>query len=309
MSQDADCLICGRPAEPSGEPACTCLTHSLSRPVPPSATGPDPADVALFSADSPPRTHRQLLRVPLQATPETRTGQHRKPKQRTRVATAAGGAMAAAVVGCTALAASLMGGQGRTNEVLDKSLDGPTISLPDGDPLPDGGSVLPDGGDRPEYGPRPDPSPAARDEDTGTEAAGGAESPPEPEPDDGAVPVTQPPPPPPAEPSTPPPAEPSPPPAEEDPEDPGETTPTEPLPSPDPPGGILREGDSGPGVTELQQRLLQLGWVYDGTAHGTFDERTRDAVARFQVAYGVQGDEWGVYGVNTRLALEQYTRL
>ncbi|MCK1817418.1 peptidoglycan-binding protein, partial [Streptomyces sp. XM4011] len=84
---------------------------------------------------------------------------------------------------------------------------------------------------------------------------------------------------------------------------------TEPLPSPDPPGGILREGDSGPGVTELQQRLLQLGWVYDGTAHGTFDERTRDAVARFQVAYGVQGDEWGVYGVNTRLALEQYTRL
>ncbi|MCK1814179.1 hypothetical protein MTQ13_07790, partial [Streptomyces sp. XM4011] len=134
--------------------------------------------MALFSADSPPRTHRQLLRVPLQATPETRTGQHRKPKQRTRVATAAGGAMAAAVVGCTALAASLMGGQGRTNEVLDKSLDGPTISLPDGDPLPDGGSVLPDGGDRPEYGPRPDPSPAARDEDTGTEAAGGAGSPP-----------------------------------------------------------------------------------------------------------------------------------
>ncbi|MFD7512581.1 peptidoglycan-binding protein [Streptomyces sp. NPDC059853] len=310
MSQDADCLICGRPAEPSGEPACTCLTHSLSRPVPLSATGPDPADVALFSADSPPRTQRQLLRVPLQATPESRTGQHRKPKQRTRAAAAAGGAMAAAVVGCTALAASLMGGQGRTNEVLDKSLDGPTISLPDGDPLPDGGSVLPDGGERPEYGPPPAPSPAVRNDGTGGEAAGGAESEQEREPEPDAVSVTQPPPP--AEPSTPPPAEPPPPPAEEDPgdpEDPGETTPTEPLPSPDPPGGVLREGDSGPAVTELQQRLLQLGWVYDGTAHGTFDERTRDAVARFQVAYGVQGDEWGVYGVNTRLALEHHTRL
>ncbi|MGW8849299.1 peptidoglycan-binding domain-containing protein [Streptomyces xiamenensis] len=309
MSQDADCLICGRPAEPSGEPACGCLTHSLSRPVPSSVTGPDPADVALFSVESPPQQRRAMPRVPLQATPEARAqGAHRKPRQRTRAAAAAGGAMAAAVVGCTALAASLMGGQGRTNEALEKSQDGPMISLPDGDPLPDGGT-LPDGGDRWDYGPPappPSPSPGA-----GTEADTGNGTDTGPDADDGTVPVPPPPPPPVTETGEPsPPAEPAPPPAPEDPDEPPEETlPSEPLPSPDPPGGVLREGDTGEQVVELQQRLRQLGWVYDGPAHGTYDERTADAVARFQMAYGVQGDEWGVYGVNTRQSLEQHTAL
>ncbi|MEV8116095.1 peptidoglycan-binding domain-containing protein [Streptomyces xiamenensis] len=262
--------------------------------------------MALFSVESPPQRRRAMPQVPLQATPETRAqGLHRKPRQRTRAVAAAGGAMAAAVVGCTALAASLMGGQGRTNETLEKSQDGPMISLPDGDPLPDGGT-LPDGGDRRDYGPPappPPPSPGAGTEaDTGNGTGTGPD-------DDGTVPV--PPPPPVTETGeASPPAEPAPPPAPEDPDEPPEETlPSEPLPSPDPPGGVLREGDTGEQVVELQQRLLQLGWVYDGPAHGTYDERTADAVARFQMAYGVQGDEWGVYGVNTRQSLEQHTAL
>jgi peptidoglycan hydrolase-like protein with peptidoglycan-binding domain len=70
---------------------------------------------------------------------------------------------------------------------------------------------------------------------------------------------------------------------------------------------VLREGDQGPEVVELQQRLTQLNWVYEGEADGFYDAETRDAVARFQVAYGVRGDEEGVYGDDTRAALEAAT--
>ncbi|MEU6380680.1 peptidoglycan-binding domain-containing protein [Streptomyces sp. NPDC046909] len=94
-------------------------------------------------------------------------------------------------------------------------------------------------------------------------------------------------------------------------------TPT-PTPSPtasappaaaDPDGpGTLREGDSGPEVTELQQRLLRIPDVYrDGPTNGTYDTVLTEAVARFQLWYGIRGDETGVYGNDTRLALESRT--
>ncbi len=72
--------------------------------------------------------------------------------------------------------------------------------------------------------------------------------------------------------------------------------------------GFLREGDSGPEVAALQKRLLRVPDVYrDGTTDGRYDATLRDAVARFQLWYGIRGDETGVYGDDTRQALESRT--
>ncbi|MEU4469582.1 peptidoglycan-binding domain-containing protein [Streptomyces sp. NPDC024017] len=87
-------------------------------------------------------------------------------------------------------------------------------------------------------------------------------------------------------------------------------TPTPPTTAPvDPDGaGTLREGATGPEVTELQQRLLRIPDVYrDGSTSGRYDPTLTAAVARFQLWYGIRGDETGVYGNDTRAALESRT--
>ncbi|MER5505419.1 peptidoglycan-binding domain-containing protein [Streptomyces sp. NPDC002766] len=89
-----------------------------------------------------------------------------------------------------------------------------------------------------------------------------------------------------------------------------EPTPTATATSADDPdgAGTLREGDSGPAVTDLQERLLRIPDVYrDGATNGVFDVTLRAAVARFQLWYGIRGDETGVYGNDTRQALESRT--
>ncbi|TLS47089.1 peptidoglycan-binding protein [Streptomyces montanus] len=77
----------------------------------------------------------------------------------------------------------------------------------------------------------------------------------------------------------------------------------------DPDGpGTLREGDSGPDVSELQERLLRIPNVYqDGSTSGEYDATLTAAVARFQLWYGIRGDETGVYGNDTRRDLESRT--
>ncbi len=77
----------------------------------------------------------------------------------------------------------------------------------------------------------------------------------------------------------------------------------------DPDGpGTLREGDSGPEVTDLQERLLRIPDVYkDGATSGSYDTALTEAVARFQLWYGIRGDENGVYGDDTRKDLESRT--
>lgn len=82
------------------------------------------------------------------------------------------------------------------------------------------------------------------------------------------------------------------------------------APLPEIPGtGVLRPGDSGHGVYELQVRLLQIPQIYDrGAINGRYDINVSKAVARFQQRYGIRGDEVGVYGDNTRLALMLRTK-
>ncbi len=79
--------------------------------------------------------------------------------------------------------------------------------------------------------------------------------------------------------------------------------------SADPDGaGTLREGDSGPEVSDLQERLLRIPDVYqDGASSGVYDATLAAAVARFQLWYGIRGDETGVYGNDTRHDLESRT--
>ncbi|MEU4097760.1 peptidoglycan-binding domain-containing protein [Streptomyces sp. NPDC026673] len=68
----------------------------------------------------------------------------------------------------------------------------------------------------------------------------------------------------------------------------------------------LQRGDSGPAVVDLQNRLKQIR-LYYGPSDGDYDRKVGDAVARFQFFYGVKGDPQGVYGPNTRAALEEKT--
>ncbi|MFI9832208.1 peptidoglycan-binding protein [Streptomyces sp. NPDC051913] len=87
------------------------------------------------------------------------------------------------------------------------------------------------------------------------------------------------------------------------------TAPAAPAPDPDPDGaGTLRQGDSGPEVSDLQERLLRIPDVYaNGSTDGTYDTVLTEAVARFQLWYGIRGDETGVYGDDTRRDLESRT--
>lgn len=69
---------------------------------------------------------------------------------------------------------------------------------------------------------------------------------------------------------------------------------------------VLRLGDQGPEVVELQLRLGQVG-VYDGEADGDFDQQVQSAVRTYQVTRFVLQDDSGVYGKATRASLESET--
>ncbi|MFH8937486.1 peptidoglycan-binding protein [Streptomyces griseosporeus] len=72
-------------------------------------------------------------------------------------------------------------------------------------------------------------------------------------------------------------------------------------------GPVLRRGDRGPEVVELQLRLRQL-YLYNGDANGNFNGQVEDALRNYQWARGVRSDELGVYGPETRRMLESETR-
>ncbi|HBP65301.1 MAG TPA: spore cortex-lytic enzyme [Desulfosporosinus sp.] len=59
---------------------------------------------------------------------------------------------------------------------------------------------------------------------------------------------------------------------------------------------LLSKGSKGPEVTELQQKLAQLGYAI-GTADGSFGTKTESAIQRFQKARGLTVD--GLAGTQT----------
>ncbi|MEU8648866.1 peptidoglycan-binding domain-containing protein [Streptomyces sp. NPDC048737] len=70
---------------------------------------------------------------------------------------------------------------------------------------------------------------------------------------------------------------------------------------------VLRRGDRGPEVTELQLRLRQV-YLYNDEANGVFSNRVEDALRNYQWSRGIQGDELGTYGATTRTRLESETK-
>ncbi|MCQ9132147.1 peptidoglycan-binding domain-containing protein [Streptomyces hilarionis] len=69
---------------------------------------------------------------------------------------------------------------------------------------------------------------------------------------------------------------------------------------------VLRLGDTGPEVAELQTRLSRIG-SYDGRADGVYSRQVQAAVGTYQLTRGILRDESGVYGAATRASLEAET--
>ncbi|MFB0617109.1 peptidoglycan-binding protein [Streptomyces sp. AGS-58] len=69
---------------------------------------------------------------------------------------------------------------------------------------------------------------------------------------------------------------------------------------------VLRRGDTGPQVTDLQQRLRRLN-LYGDRIDGVFTRPVEDAVRDYQLARGIRGDTLGEYGPATRASLESET--
>lgn len=83
------------------------------------------------------------------------------------------------------------------------------------------------------------------------------------------------------------------------------TTTSAPAPPEPPPAEVLRRGDSGQHVSELQQQLSDLGyWL--GTVDGSYGFTTQQAVLAFQKAEGLARD--GIAGPETRRRLESAGR-
>jgi murein L,D-transpeptidase YcbB/YkuD len=70
-------------------------------------------------------------------------------------------------------------------------------------------------------------------------------------------------------------------------------------------GPVLRRGDKGPEVAELQQRLRQLSF-YTHDITGNFNIQVENAVRSYQSARGISAEP-GVYDAATRRSLESET--
>lgn len=65
----------------------------------------------------------------------------------------------------------------------------------------------------------------------------------------------------------------------------------------------MRLGNSGQKVTELQEKLIYLGWMPEGSADGHFGASTQSAVTSFQTHYGLKVN--GIANIETQKQLNQ----
>lgn len=65
----------------------------------------------------------------------------------------------------------------------------------------------------------------------------------------------------------------------------------------------MRSGNSGQKVTALQEKLIYLGWLPEGSADGIYGSATVDAISRFQTEYGLK--VLGIANIDTQAKLNQ----
>ncbi|MDJ1641011.1 peptidoglycan-binding domain-containing protein [Streptomyces pakalii] len=203
-----------------------------------------------------------------------------QPRRRRPFGALAVGAAAAAVVGTAAFAGGLFGGDDGGDEALPEA----TTSVPDTDgepaasvaPSPSASAApsrTPSHSAAPSASPSASASPTRSREPSPTATASASQTASaSPTPEDGGAPTSSP--------SAAPPAEFA--------------------------GASLRPGDRGPEVGVLQNRLREV-WLYSGPSDQNYSERVENAVAIYQSYKAIQGDPMGVYGPNTRRALEAET--
>ena len=73
--------------------------------------------------------------------------------------------------------------------------------------------------------------------------------------------------------------------------------------SPTPSTGIIKQGDTGARVKQLQTQLIALGYLSQGAADGNFGPHTLNAVRKFQSDQGLHAD--GIVGPATNAALSK----
>ncbi|WP_051885826.1 peptidoglycan-binding domain-containing protein [Streptomyces hygroscopicus] len=321
------CPHCFAPARANGRPGCACAARAAAsaatagetddqiRPRPyvtlseESTGGPDPRDLRLFeepgSPGSPgsPETGdaeetRVIDRVGGRPGGEQTDGdadenapgatRHRKSRRKAVIAVLAGAATVA-VAGSLAIGTGLVGGEtkddgggGASERTLADTSTSTSAPADAETPAEEAGAS---GAPAPSAPPHPSASGAARPSASASGAAPAATARPS-----ASVSVTrsaaQP------EPTT-----------SSDPRDPTSAPPEPPEPTGPP---VLREGDSGPEVVELQKRLGQL-LLYIGVSDGKYDDGVRNAVSNYQSQHDVTDDPDGVYGENTRRDLESRT--
>ncbi|MFD8058823.1 peptidoglycan-binding protein [Streptomyces cyaneofuscatus] len=205
-----------------------------------------------------------------------------QPRRRRPFAALAVGAAVAAVVGTAAFAGGLFDRDGSQEEALPEA----TTSAPDTADEPAAASVAPS--------PSPSAAPSRTASASPTPSASSASPSPSASPSESSEPSPTA-----SAPATPSPGAPS-----------ASATRDAPPPSAAPPAELapssLRRGDQGPQVAVLQNRLAEV-WLYHGDADGNFNDRVENAVRVYQSYKAIQGDPAGVYGLETRRALEAET--
>ncbi|WP_329179333.1 peptidoglycan-binding domain-containing protein [Streptomyces sp. NBC_01477] len=254
--------------------------------------GPATTDLGLFPAEYAAMAAAQ--EYPLEYPPDddireaaaaAAHGRHRR-RRRGIVVTAAAVAASALAAGAVAVTGSVMGDEPRGT---DRALPEPASAAPDvtlpADAAPGAAVTQPVRVThypmRATTSPAPKPAPSAPVTPLAVAAAPAAATTAPPAPSTPATPPQ----------STPPPVT--------------ATAPPAPPTTPAPPA-VLQLGASGAAVTDLQQRLTEV-WVYRGAIDGRYDMGVEQAVAVFQIWYGVRGDPSGVYGQATHTALVRAT--
>lgn len=65
----------------------------------------------------------------------------------------------------------------------------------------------------------------------------------------------------------------------------------------------MRLGNSGQKVVELQEKLIYLGWLPEGSADGHYGSATQDAITQYQTAHGLK--VLGIANIETQTLINQ----